>query len=53
MPPKATKTKLLVNLISMNKIPFEMFKIVEMGGIFMKMRKKEKQKVCENLKVLA
>lgn len=34
----------------MNKIQFEMSKIVEMEEIFMKMRKKEKLRVCVNLK---
>jgi hypothetical protein len=37
----------------MNKIQFEMFKTVEMEEISMKMKKKEKQKVCENLKAPA
>ena len=35
----------------MNKIQLEMSRIVEMEETFMRMRKKEKQKVCENLKV--
>ena len=45
---KIIKNKLLGK--AMNKIQFEMSRIVE--EIIMKMRKKEMQKVCENLKVL-